>query len=195
MTPKGSPRNLIDRPDSSRRTFIKQGLLCLTCLALPLPSLARTMETGKSERSISLFNTHTGESLSSVVYWADGQYRPEGLERINFLLRDHRNGKIETIDTLLLDQLHRLNRRLGNRDPYHIISGYRSPATNRKLQQAGRAVATTSFHLTGQAVDIRLPKVKIAQLRRAALDLGAGGVGYYPRSNFVHLDTGPRRSW
>ncbi len=195
MTHKVSPRKITDNPDSGRRTFLKQGLLCLTCLALPLPALARSMETGSRERSLSFFNTHTGERLSSVVYWADGQYRPKALDRINFLLRDHRNGKVETIDTGLLDQLHRLNRRLGNRDPFHIISGYRSPATNRKLQQAGRAVATKSFHLTGQAVDIRLPKVNLSRLHRAALDLRAGGVGYYPRSNFVHLDTGPQRSW
>lgn len=184
-----------ESPDLGRRSFLKKGLACAACLALPLPSFAHTKGPDSRPRNISLYNTHTGERLHSVTYWNDGSYLPESLADINFLLRDHRADAVKPVDTQLLDMLYRLNVKLDNQEPYHIISGYRSPVTNRKLQQSGNGVATKSFHLTGQAVDIRLPGRKLSQLRRAALDLGFGGVGYYPRSNFVHIDTGPRRSW
>jgi uncharacterized protein YcbK (DUF882 family) len=99
------------------------------------------------------------------------------------------------MDPKLFDLLHTLSNKLENRNAFQIISGYRSPESNRKLRQATSGVAKKSFHLAGQAVDIRLPGRNLAQLRRAALNLQAGGVGYYPRSNFIHMDTGPRRRW
>ncbi len=184
-----------DTPPLSRRTFLKAGLLCAATLALPLPGLAKTLGNADRERSLSLHNTHTGESLQSVVYWADGDYLPEALADINYLLRDHRANRVRPIDPQLFDLLFALSKKIDSSRPYQIISGYRSPATNRQLRQASSGVAKKSFHLAGQAADIRLPGCKLSQLRRAALNLGAGGVGYYPRSNFVHVDTGPRRSW
>ncbi len=178
-----------------RRRFLKAGLIGLASLALPLPIFAQLTGPASRERSLSLYNTHTGESLQSVVYWAAGDYLPEALTDINFLLRDHRTDQVKPIDPKLFDLLHTLSYKLGIHRPYQIISGYRSPKSNRKLQQTSSGVAKNSFHLAGQAADIRLPGRNLSQLRRAALNLRAGGVGYYPQSNFIHVDTGPRRSW
>ncbi len=184
-----------NNPTLSRRTLLKVGLTCIAGLALPLPSFAQLSGPIDRERSLSLYNTHTGESLQSVVYWSSGNYLPEALSEINFLLRDHRTDQIKPMDPKLFDLLNTLSNKLGNRKPFQIISGYRCPETNRKLRQASSRVAKNSFHLTGQAADIRLPGHNLAQLKRAALSLRAGGVGYYPQSNFIHVDTGPRRSW
>lgn len=182
-------------PSLTRRTLLKAGLLCAASLALPLPGLASITGSIDRERSLALHNTHTGESLQSVVYWADGDYLPEALADINYLLRDHRTNLVKPIDPQLFDLLFALGKKIDNQRPYQIISGYRSPATNHLLRQTSTGVAKNSFHLAGQAADIRLPGCKLSQLRRAALNLRAGGVGYYPRSNFIHVDTGPRRSW
>lgn len=190
-----SEHSVTQSPTFSRRTFLKAGLIGVAGLALPLPSFAQIAGSADRERSLSLYNTHTGESLQSLTYWADGDYLPEALADINFLLRDHRTDLVKPIDPKLFDLLHTLNNKLDNRRPFQIISGYRSPESNRKLRQASSGVAKKSFHLAGQAADIRLPGHNLAQLRRAALKLRAGGVGYYPKSDFIHVDTGPRRSW
>jgi len=182
-------------PILHRRTFLKAGLTLSASLALPLPSLASLAKKGERERSLSLHNTHTGESLQSVIYWADGDYLPEALTDINHLLRDHRTNTVKPIDPKLFDLLFALGKKIDSQRPYQIISGYRSPETNRRLRQASSGVAKKSFHLAGRAADIRLPGCKLSHLRRAALNLRGGGVGYYPRSNFIHVDTGPLRNW
>lgn len=179
----------------SRRTLLKAGLIGMAGLALPIPCFAQLTGSTDRERSLSLYNTHTSESLKSVVYWADGDYLPEALTDINFLLRDHRTDLVKPIDPKLFDLLYTLSAKLENQKPYQIISGYRSPESNRQLRQKSSGVAKKSFHLAGQAADIRLPGRNLSQLRRAALNLRAGGVGYYPKSGFIHVDTGPRRSW
>jgi len=184
-----------NNPVLHRRAFLKAGLALSASLALPLPSLASLADKGERERSLSLHNTHTGESLQSVVYWADGDYLPEALTDINHLLRDHRTNTIKPIDPKLFDLLFALGKKIDSQRPYQIISGYRSPETNRRLRQASSGVAKKSFHLAGRAADIRLPGCKLSHLRRAALNLRGGGVGYYPRSNFIHVDTGPLRNW
>lgn len=188
-------RSTTNDPTFSRRTLLKAGLIGMAGLALPISSFAQFTGSTDSERSLSLYNTHTSESLESVVYWADGDYLPEALADINFLLRDHRTDRVKPIDPKLFDLLYTLSNKLENRKPYQIISGYRSPESNRQLRQASSGVAKKSFHLAGRAADIRLPGRNLSQLRRAALNLRAGGVGYYPKSNFIHVDTGPRRSW
>ena len=158
-------------PSLSRRTFLKAGLTCMAGLALPLPSFAQITGLADRQRSLSLYNTHTGESLQSVIYWADGDYLPEALADINFLLRDHRTDRVKPIDPKLFDLLYSLSSKLDNQKPYQIISGYRSPETNRQLRQTSSGVAKKSFHLAGQAADIRLPNRSLSQLRRAALNL------------------------
>jgi len=138
---------------------------------------------------------HTGEALS-LAYASADTYFAVALARIDWFLRDFRNGESKPIDPQLLDQLHALSELTGTEAPYEVISGYRSPSTNAWLQQhGGGGVATHSLHLEGRAIDVRLPDVPLAELRDAATSLRGGGVGFYPQSQFVHLDTGRVRRW
>jgi uncharacterized protein YcbK (DUF882 family) len=145
-------------------------------------------------RSLSLFNTHTNETIETV-YWCDDAYCAPGLKEIDHLLRDHRTGEVKEIDRSLLNLLHDLRSEAGVNQPFHVISGYRSPASNALLRQEGHGVAARSFHMQGRAIDIRLPGIDLTRLRDTAVRLGRGGVGYYPASNFVHVDVGPLRTW
>jgi uncharacterized protein YcbK (DUF882 family) len=139
-------------------------------------------------------HTHTGEKLALTYAYGDS-YVPQALVAINRLLRDFRSGETRAIDPGLLDQLHALASVLAAKASFPVISAYRSPATNRMLRQHGGGVASQSLHLDGRAIDIRLADVPLADLRDAALSLRAGGVGYYPASAFVHIDTGRVRRW
>jgi uncharacterized protein YcbK (DUF882 family) len=161
---------------------------------LPLPALAATLKSVHTRRTLGFFNTHTHETLKVCYFDGDG-YRPEALNKINFILRDYRADEILPIDPLLLDQLFALKSRIHPRTPFHVISGYRSPATNAMLRRTTTGVARTSFHTRGRAIDIRLPGYSTRRLRNLSIKLKAGGVGYYPKSDFVHLDTGQVRSW
>lgn len=144
---------------------------------------------------LAFVNTHTGESLD-VVFRERGRYLTDAIAEIDRVLRDHRTGEVFPIDHALLDQLDRLGALLGTGTrPFHVISGYRSPATNAKLHARSGGVATRSLHMSGRAIDIRMPGVPLATLHRAALSMQAGGVGYYPGSDFVHVDTGRVRTW
>ncbi len=149
---------------------------------------------GPSERSLSLYHTHTGERVT-VVYFKAGQYVQDAQERLNFLLRDFRNGKVSTIDVRVFDQLAELSRSLKPDGVFEIISGYRSPETNAMLRANSEGVAGYSLHMQGKAVDVRLAGIPLSRLKSAALSLACGGVGYYPKSGFVHLDTGRVRCW
>lgn len=148
----------------------------------------------KPERTLSFYHLHTGEKLRTT-YWADGSHIPEALADINHILRDFRTAEARPIDPRLLDLLHRVQESLGTDEPYHIISGYRSPATNTKLANKSGGVARRSLHLAGQAIDVCLPGRPLRKLHKAAVAQKSGGVGYYPRSNFVHLDVGRVRYW
>lgn len=145
-------------------------------------------------KKLSFYNLHTGENLRTE-FWAEGKFIPEALGQINRVLRDHRTNEISQIDPTLLDLLHALQRKTGAREAFHVISGYRSPASNAKLRAHSGGVASRSLHMSGKAIDIALPGCKLIDLRRAALSLRAGGVGYYPASGFVHVDTGRVRQW
>lgn len=151
-------------------------------------------ETVLAPRALSMVSTHTGENLQ-VRYFEGGEYLPDALARLNRLLRDHRSGDVSPIDPKLFDQLHALATCAGCTPHFEIISGYRSPATNEKLRQGSSGVARRSLHMDGKAIDVRLGGVPTAKLRDLALALGGGGVGYYAKSNFVHLDTGRVRTW
>lgn len=175
-------------PSPSRRRILTLGLGAALALGAG-PVLAV-----RGERRLALANLHTGESLHTV-YWQDGRYVSEGLVAINHLLRDHRSGVAGDMEPALLDLLHRLQQRLGLARPYEVISGYRSPRTNALLRQNSNGVAKHSLHMEGRAIDVRLPGESLRHLLHAARDLRAGGVGYYPRSGFIHLDTGPFRTW
>jgi uncharacterized protein YcbK (DUF882 family) len=146
------------------------------------------------ERSLSLYNPNTRESLHTT-YWSNGRYLQKALGDINHILRDRRTGEIKQINTRLLDLLYAIGTELKTQKPFHIISGYRSRRTNALLRKCGKGAAKNSLHIQGKAADIRLPGCRLSSLRRVAFNLKCGGVGYYPRSRFVHIDVGPIRYW
>jgi uncharacterized protein YcbK (DUF882 family) len=145
-------------------------------------------------RTLFFNHTHTGQKLK-ITYFEHGKYIKGALHEINYLLRDFRTEEIYPIDTALLDQLSDLKQNLDLNKPFHIISGYRSSLTNARLRKNSHGVAEHSYHLQGRAIDIRVEGVSSKTIRNAALAMAQGGVGYYPRNNFVHLDTGRYRTW
>lgn len=182
----------------NRRRFLGLGAAAAAAAVVPSRALAASAPTPAApERVLSFFNTHTGERLRTS-YCCGGVYRPDALKQIDHILRDFRANEIKPIDPKLLDLLHELGGTLETDRPFHIISGYRSPHTNTMLRERGgvtTGVATRSLHMDGKAIDIRLPGVSLDTLRGAARSLKLGGVGYYPSSNFVHVDTGRVRYW
>jgi uncharacterized protein YcbK (DUF882 family) len=176
----------------SRRRFIGLGATALAGLMIPGHALASGFWSG--ERALSFYNLHTGESLKTV-YWADNQYISEGLQAINYVMRDFRLNLEVQIDPRLLDLLYALHSELDTSAPFDLISGYRSPQTNAMLHAHSEAVATNSLHMYGMAADIRVPGRYLANVHRAATALRRGGVGYYPRADFVHVDVGRVRYW
>jgi len=179
-----------------RRDFLKFAFTHCTlgAAALGASPLLFAKANSPAERQLAFYHLHTGEKLSTT-YWADGDYITQELQSLNHLLRDHRSGEIQSIDTNLLDLLYVLHQQVDKAGAYHIISGYRSPKTNAKLRQQSNGVAKKSLHMQGKAIDVRLPGVELKHLRKVALNLRVGGVGYYPKSDFVHLDTGRHRFW
>ena len=186
------------RQSWTRRSFLGAGAAAAGAALVPGRAAAATLSgRPKPERVLSFFNTHTGERLTAA-YCCGGAYQPEALQRINVLLRDFRANEVKPIDPGLLDLLHELHGTLGVDQPFHVISGYRSPQTNALLRTLGgtdSGVASGSLHMVGKAIDIRVPGVDLDRLRRSALALKLGGVGFYPHSNFVHVDTGRVRFW
>ncbi len=178
----------------NRRDFLKLSAVSLAATLIPVPSFAIVALKEPSQRRLAFYNTHTRESLD-VCYYRQGAYCPDALARIDRILRDHRTREIQPIDRRLLDILFTVKSQVRQAGAFHIISGYRSPATNEMLRQKSSGVARTSYHTKGQAVDIRLAGYNSRRLRQICADLKFGGVGYYPESDFVHLDTGPVRSW
>ena len=147
-----------------------------------------------THRSLTFQNPHTGEKLG-LIYFEKGRYLSDALDEISYLLRDYHTGDIHPIDPELLDQLHDLKQMLGLVQPFAVISGYRSPLTNAKLHAERKGVANNSFHMYGRAVDIRIERFDLRRIHNAAIAMHRGGVGYYPVSNFIHLDTGTLRTW
>lgn len=141
-----------------------------------------------------MYSGRTGERVDTI-YWVDGEYVPEALAEINHFFRDWRNDQVINIDTRTLDIMAAAHRLLRVDEPYMLLSGYRSPATNQMLRARSRNVAQNSLHLVGQAADLRLQSRSVAEMARAAIACNAGGVGRYSRSDFVHMDCGVVRSW
>jgi uncharacterized protein YcbK (DUF882 family) len=184
----------ICRVELSRRSFI--GLVFFSGLAslAPNPVLGAIRDCISPERSLSLYNPNTRESLDTT-YWSNGRYLQKALSDINHIMRDRRTGEIKQINTRLLDLLYSIGTELKTQKPFHIISGYRSSRTNALLRKRGKGAAKKSLHIQGQAADIRLPGCRLSSLRRVAFNLKGGGVGYYPRDRFIHIDVGPIRYW
>jgi uncharacterized protein YcbK (DUF882 family) len=175
----------------TRRHIIKASLgLALTGM---MPSLARA-SLAFAPRRLHFHNTHTGESLKTI-YWENGSYQGGALQEIAYVLRDHRNNTVHEIDPRLLDTLSIIHDQMGSKKPFEVISGYRSPESNALLHAHSNGVAKDSMHLYGKAIDIRLTDRRLKDIQDCAISLQEGGVGYYPSSNFVHVDTGAVRQW
>lgn len=174
----------------NRRRFLQLSLALSSALVLPTAFAS----SRPADRSLALHNLHTGEKITAT-YWAEGQYQADELAAINRVLRDHRTGDIAEMDPHLIELLAQLHARVDGKRPFDVISGYRSPATNAKLRQNSNGVAKKSYHMQAKAIDVALPGRDLSRLNQAALSIKAGGVGYYPKSGFIHVDTGPVRSW
>jgi uncharacterized protein YcbK (DUF882 family) len=175
-----------------RRLLHLGGAMAASAALAPPPAFAAI--AAHPDRSLQLRLAHTGETFAGT-YWSQGQYIPDALGRIGTLLRDQHTDQVKAIDPRLLDLLHALKRQLGMTQPYEVVCGYRSPETNRLLREEGKRAAKHSLHITGQAVDVRFHDRNLRQVYDAARALRAGGVGYYGRAQFVHLDVGEVRHW
>ncbi len=178
----------------SRRRFLLLASSVVAIAATPaftVSTLAK-IRPRFSSRKLSFLNIHTGEDFEGT-YWREGFYDEKALERLSYILRDRRNNKQHPIDIRLFDTLHQLNAKLAAQDdPYQIICGYRSKETNAKLHSKSKGVAKNSLHVKGKAIDLRLEHTPLKDLCKAARSLKAGGVGYYAKSNFVHVDVRPK---
>lgn len=180
--------------DGSRRRFL--GWALWGGIGLLVPGRWQPLATAAAPgmRSLSLHHVRSGETLD-VTYRTPEGYDTAALADISHLMRDRRTGEVRWIDARLLDYLFTVQSLLETSEPFHIVSGYRSPETNARLRRAGVGAAPNSYHLKGQAVDLWLPGAATAALHKAALAARGGGVGYYPDRHFVHLDVGPVRHW
>jgi len=193
-------KTLIDLPEdehicAQRRRLLRGMVGGVAALAAPgLANAARVVPS--KQRSLSFVHTHTGEEVS-LVYKVGERFLPRSMASIAHLMRDFRSGDVHPIDPQLLDVLWKVQHNLKNSNPFEIISAYRSPKTNMMLRNRSThsGVAEKSMHLTGQAIDIRLPGSALSDVRDAAKELKRGGVGYYSGSDFVHVDTGRVRAW
>lgn len=171
--------------------------MAASALLLPRSLEAAVSPVAATEKRLSFFHTHTSETLETA-YCCGGRYQPEALAEVDHFLRDFRFNEEHPIDPKLLDLLFSLGVELQIADSYHVISGYRSPRTNSMLRARGGAqtgVAVRSLHMVGKAIDIRVPSVPLVEVHKAARSLTLGGVGFYPKSNFVHVDVGRVRNW
>ncbi|MGM3160101.1 YcbK family protein [Dickeya undicola] len=178
--------------DNHRRKWLALGGAALGIALLPGQSLA-SLSTARP-RILTLNNINTGERIK-VEFFDGRRYNKEELSRLNHFFRDYRANKVKTIDPALFDQLYRLQVMLGSAKPVQLISGYRSYSTNEDLRSHSKGVAKQSYHTQGKAMDFHIEGVQLANIRKAAMKMRAGGVGYYPQSNFVHIDTGAVRTW
>jgi uncharacterized protein YcbK (DUF882 family) len=188
---------------------VKRNLCCLlvagaTFFVIPLISARTQLAGAPSQRTsfpdshdhlLLLFNTHTGERID-VVYRHDDAYIPDALAKLDFFLRDHRTGDVRHFDPRLYDILSDLTAAVGRPGgEIDIVCGYRTSSTNEFLRAHATGVAKNSLHIQAEAIDLRMPGIDTLKLRRAALALARGGVGYYPHTDFIHLDVGRVRQW
>jgi uncharacterized protein YcbK (DUF882 family) len=178
-----SPRS----PATGRRSFLAMALALPAALAIPAAAALPA-------RELALHHRHTGETWRAV-YFAQGSYRATALREASRVLRDWRTGQVTPIDPRLLDILHELQQRLGAQAPIEVLCGYRSPRTNAMLRRKSRAVARNSLHMQGMAADLCFAPDRLPAAHRIARELAAGGVGYYPGSGFIHVDSGSVRHW
>ena len=156
--------------------------------------LSGTQGSSGDERSLKFYHTHTGKSLQ-VTYYTGGRYLPDAMTELRVFLADWRDGKQRDMDPELMNILWRIQQISASKEAYEVISAYRSEETNALLHSKSKGVAKSSQHILGKAIDVRLRGLDLERLRETARDLRLGGVGYYPGSDFVHVDTGRVRYW
>jgi uncharacterized protein YcbK (DUF882 family) len=178
----------------TRRSFLAASFAAASSL-LARRAPAQAAATGVAPGRLALYHTHTREAATIVYRDAAGRYDPAALHRLHHLLRCHFTGEVAPIDVRVLEFLSAVDQELGGDREIHVISGFRSSAYNDWLIRHRSGVAARSLHLVGRAIDVRFPGLPLREVRRVALALGGGGVGYYPTSRFVHLDSGRVRSW
>ena len=177
----------------NRRIFLRQSLGVAAGVFL-FNNVQANLRTLVPDRTLAFYNLHTHERLKAQ-YWSKGGYDKSALEDIAFVLRDFRTNEVKAIDTQLLDLLAEVQTRLSSRREFQVISGYRSPKTNAMLNARSSGVAKRSLHMQGRAIDVHLAGIPLSTLLQTGQDLGLGGVGFYPKSGFVHFDTGRPRTW
>lgn len=194
-------------PSMGRRGFLSFATAALSAAAVPSITGVATVApvllgsspveaaplTG-SIRRIALHNINTKEHFDGV-YWADGNYKPDALRKLDVLLRDHRAKQVGRYDPRLFDLLARVHKTIGSDEPFDVICGFRSRRTNAMARRRSRGVAKESYHTRGMAIDVRLPDTNLRAISETAMAMNGGGVGLYSRSGFVHLDVGPVRTW
>lgn len=179
----------------SRRSFLKGGMTLSLSAMISVSAIKPVLAMpSDGAYSVSFKNAHTGEIFSGV-YRVGNRYLPEAFERINYVMRDFRADEVFPMDPRAIDIIAAVHRHTGTDAPYSVISGYRSPHTNAMLRSHSRGVAKKSLHMSGQAIDVRLSDIPAKHIREVAMKIRAGGVGYYPRQGFVHLDSGVFRTW
>lgn len=172
-----------------RRRFLTTAMAAGAVVAMP--------DLGNAalpRKRLYLYDAHSSAEIDEE-FWVDGWYNPDVVDKFNNFMKDRRSGEVRQMDPGLLDILHALQNVTGRREPIHLLCGYRSRTTNAMLARRSRGVARNSLHIAGRASDIYMPGLNLSSLRDNAKGLSAGGVGYYPRSGFVHVDTGPIRYW
>ena len=177
-----------------RRSFLKTLFISGFLTFAPKMSFASIKTNDHGVRRLNLYHPKYKEWLTTE-YWVRGKYIRKALSDINYIMSDQNTGEVAHIDTNLLDLLFEIHTRIGSSEPFHIMSGYRSPETNDLLRKKGWAIAKHSLHENGKAIDIRLPNTETLSLRRTAYKIKGGGVGYYPKLKFVHVDVGSIRYW
>ena len=185
--------------ETSTTSLTRRGLLgvfaATAVIAAPSYSNAFGLLKGAGDiRRVRLYSGRTGESIDTI-YWIEGEYIPEVMKEINHFMRDWRSDDVIKMDPRNMDIIAAAHRLMDVNEPYMLLSGYRSPATNALLRSQSGGVAKNSLHMKGQAADLRLKSRTVGQMAKAAKVCAAGGVGTYSRSNFVHMDCGPVRAW
>jgi uncharacterized protein YcbK (DUF882 family) len=179
--------------------FTRRGLLgafaATTLIAAPTFSKAAGLLRGAGDiRRIRMYSGRTGERID-MIYWIEGKYIRGAIKEVNHFMRDWRTDGVVTMDTRTIDIMAAAYNMMDVNEPYMLLSGYRSPQTNALLRSRSRGVAKNSLHMKGQAADLRLSSRSTGQMAKAAKACRSGGVGRYSRSNFVHMDCGPVRTW
>lgn len=181
----------------TRRSFLQTSVVGLVLLGgkLLCPSIAEANANELPDAELTFFNVHTNERLKVRYRDQAGKYDLTALDEVNHILRCHHTGEVAAIDVQLLEHVNLVHKTARGAGEIHVISGYRSPEYNAQLVKRSRRVAQHSLHVQGQALDFYVPGVKLREIRHAALTLRYGGVGFYPRGKFIHLDSGPFRTW